>query len=94
VKLERMFAIAAVLGALAMGCGASASTVAPLTTAAPTVGTTHVTAADADDIPRIGTPRYSRDDAFKDDASDRDALKDQGTRHGEHRRGGGFSGYK
>ncbi len=81
-----MFAAVLVLGAI--GCESAVS--APTAPVTPAVGTTRTTAADADDVPRVGTPRYSRDDASKDEAYE--PTKDA-SRH-EHRRGGGFSGYK
>lgn len=93
MKLELPSVAAAVLGALVMGCGTAPS--APATTAAaPSVGTTRITAGEPDrsPAPRIGKPRFSRDDLGKDEPSEA-PVKDgrQGERSGVR---GGFSGYK
>lgn len=59
----------------------------------PTVSTTKLTSGelgDAADAPRVGKPQHSTD--AQDESLDSD--KDEVSRKSEHRRGGGFSGYK
>ena len=96
MKLDRMTIL--VLGALAssLGCAARAPT-APSTSMTPVVGTAYVTQAALEGgggreetVPRIGKPRISRDRTDHTDLT----SKDESGRRGEHRRGGGFSGYK
>lgn len=82
---------ALVLLTVASGCS---SRVARVQVVEPTVSTTKLTSGelgDAADAPRVGKPQHSTD-AQQDESLDSD--KDEVSRKSEHRRGGGFSGYK